>query len=53
MTARTGIGRVEVFGRSSEGLGVGRSDVIAGTSGNIVIDLNAGVGEIVVLQEAR
>lgn len=53
VTARTGVGRVEVFGRSSEGLGVGRSEVVAGTDGNIIIDLNAGVGEIVVLQEAR
>lgn len=49
--ARTGIGRVEVFGRSSEGLGVGRSDDFAGTSGTLILDLDAGVGEIVVTQE--
>ncbi len=49
--ARTGVGRVEVFGRSSEGLGVGRSDDVAGTSGTLILDLDAGVGEIVVTQE--
>lgn len=51
--ARTGIGRVEVFGRSSEGLGVGRSDDRDGTSGTLILDLDAGVGEIVVTQEGR
>ncbi len=51
VNARTGIGRVEVFGRSSEGLGVGRSDEIVGTSGTLILDLDAGVGEIVVTQE--
>jgi phage shock protein PspC (stress-responsive transcriptional regulator) len=49
--ARTGVGRVEVFGRSSEGLGVGRSDDVSGTSGTLILDLDAGVGEIVVTQE--
>ena len=53
ISARTGVGRVEVFGRSSEGLGVGRSDDIAGTSGTLILDLDAGVGEIVVTQEGR
>lgn len=51
--ARTGIGRVEVFGRSSEGLGVGRSDDRDGTAGTFILDLDAGVGEIVVTQEGR
>ena len=49
--ARTGVGRVEVFGRSSEGLGVGRSDDVSGASGTLILDLDAGVGEIVVTQE--
>jgi phage shock protein PspC (stress-responsive transcriptional regulator) len=49
--ARTGVGRVEVFGRSSEGLGVGRSDDVSGTSGTLILDLDAGVGEIVVTRE--
>ena len=49
--ARTGVGRVEVFGRSSEGLGVGRSDNVSGTSGTLILDLDAGVGEIIVTQE--
>ena len=51
--ARTGIGRVEVFGRSSEGLGVGRSDDRDGTTGTLILDLDAGIGEIVVTQEGR
>ena len=51
--ARTGIGRVEVFGKSSEGLGVGRSDDRDGTTGTLILDLDAGVGEIVVTQEGR
>ncbi len=51
INARTGIGRVEVLGRSSEGLGVGRSDAVVGTEGTLILDLDAGVGEIVVDQE--
>jgi phage shock protein PspC (stress-responsive transcriptional regulator) len=51
INARTGVGRVEILGRSSEGLGVGRSDDLRGTSGHLILDLDAGVGEIVVTQE--
>jgi hypothetical protein len=53
ISARSGVGRVEVFGRSSEGLGVGRSDEVTGTNGSLTLDLDAGVGEIVVKQEGR
>ncbi|MDF1595539.1 MAG: PspC domain-containing protein [Acidimicrobiia bacterium] len=51
INARTGVGRVEILGRSSEGLGVGRSDDLRGTSGTLILDLDAGVGEIVVTQQ--
>lgn len=51
INARTGVGRVEILGRSSEGLGVGRSDDLRGSSGTLILDLDAGVGEIVVTQE--
>lgn len=53
INARVGIGRVEVLGRSSEGLGVGRSDEVDGTAGTLILDLDGGVGEIVVIQEGR
>jgi len=53
INARVGIGRVEVLGRSSEGLGVGRSDEVEGSAGTLILDLDGGVGEIVVTQEGR
>ncbi|MDR9450985.1 MAG: PspC domain-containing protein [Acidimicrobiia bacterium] len=53
VNARAGVGQVEVFGRSSEGLGVGRSVTIAGVegAGDITVTARVGAGQIIVTQE--
>lgn len=51
--ARAGVGQLDVLGRTSEGLGVGRSLTLNGTAGggNIDVTLRVGAGEITVMQE--
>jgi hypothetical protein len=53
VNARAGVGQVEVFGRSSEGLGVGRSVTVAGVegAGDITLTARVGAGQIIVTQE--
>lgn len=53
VNARAGVGQVDVLGRSSEGLGVGRSMTIAGVdgAGDITITARVGAGQITVIQE--
>lgn len=41
-----GIGEVELFGRSSNGVGVDRSDTSDGESGTLTLDLSIGIGSI-------
>ena len=41
-----GIGEVELFGRSSNGVGVDRSDTSDGESGTLTLDLSIGIGTI-------
>jgi phage shock protein PspC (stress-responsive transcriptional regulator) len=51
--ARAGVGRVNILGRTSEGLGVGRSLTLEGRAGGGSISLTArvGAGQITVIQE--
>jgi hypothetical protein len=51
--ARAGVGQVEVLGRSSEGLGVGRTVRVAGIegAGMVTLDVRVGAGQITVTQE--
>jgi hypothetical protein len=53
--ARAGVGQVDVVGRTSEGLGVGRSIRIAGAqdAGDITLDVRVGAGQITVTQESN
>ena len=53
VNARAGVGQVDVLGRSSEGLGVGRSVTITGTegAGDITMTVRVGAGQITVSQE--
>jgi phage shock protein PspC (stress-responsive transcriptional regulator) len=53
VNARAGVGQVDVFGRSSEGLGVGRSMTVVGVegAGDITITVRVGAGQITVIQE--
>jgi phage shock protein PspC (stress-responsive transcriptional regulator) len=49
---RVGVGQFDVLGTTSEGLGIGRTIHISGTTGNAYINLDVGAGKIVVTQEA-
>jgi phage shock protein PspC (stress-responsive transcriptional regulator) len=51
--ARAGVGQLDVLGRASEGLGVGRSLTLDGTArgGSIGLTLRVGAGQITVIQE--
>lgn len=51
--ARAGVGQVDVLGRSSEGLGVGRTVRVAGIegAGMVTLDVRVGAGQITVTQE--
>jgi len=49
---RVGVGQFDVLGTTSEGLGIGRTIHISGTTGNAHINLDVGAGKIVVTQEA-
>lgn len=53
INARAGVGQVDVLGRSSEGLGVGRSMMVAGVegAGDITLTVRVGAGQITVSQE--
>ncbi len=55
VNARAGVGQVEVFGRSSEGLGVGRSVTVAGVegAGDVTVTARVGAGQIIVTQETN
>ncbi|MDH3260850.1 MAG: PspC domain-containing protein [Acidimicrobiia bacterium] len=53
VNARAGVGQIEIFGRTSEGLGVGRSTTVKGQAGagNITLSVRVGAGQITVYQE--
>lgn len=53
VNARAGVGQVQVFERSSEGLGVARSVTVAGGTGGGTVNVTArvGAGQILVTQE--
>ena len=53
VNARAGVGQVNVFGRSSEGLGVGRSVTVEGIegAGEVTMTVRVGAGQITVIQE--
>jgi phage shock protein PspC (stress-responsive transcriptional regulator) len=55
VNARAGVGQVDIFGRSSEGLGVGRSITVAGVegAGDITMTVRVGAGQITVSQETN
>ncbi len=55
VNARAGVGQVEVFGRSSEGFGIGRSASVTGPdgSGDITMTIRVGAGQITVNQESN
>ena len=55
INARAGVGQVNVFGRSSEGLGVGRSVTVDGLdgAGEITMTVRVGAGQITVSQETN
>lgn len=55
INARAGVGQVNVFGRNSEGLGVGRSVTVAGIegAGDITMTVRVGAGQITVIQETN
>jgi phage shock protein PspC (stress-responsive transcriptional regulator) len=54
VNARAGVGQVDVLGRSSEGLGVGRSVQATGSdgAGQVTLDVRVGAGQITVTQES-
>jgi len=55
VSARAGIGQVDVFGRLSEGLGVGRSATVEGPAGagDITLTVRVGAGQVTVTQESN
>jgi phage shock protein PspC (stress-responsive transcriptional regulator) len=54
VNARAGVGQIDVLGRTSEGLGVGRSVVVEGSAGagEITMTVRVGAGQITVFQES-
>ena len=55
VNARVGVGQIDVFGRTSEGLGVGRSVTVEGPTdgGEITLTVRVGAGQITVFQESN
>jgi phage shock protein PspC (stress-responsive transcriptional regulator) len=55
VNARAGVGQVDILGRSSEGLGVGRSVTVSGVegAGSITMTIRVGAGQITVSQETN
>ena len=55
VNARAGVGQVNVFGRNSEGLGVGRSVTVDGVdgAGDLTMTVRVGAGQINVFQETN
>jgi len=53
VNARAGVGQIDVLGRTSEGLGVGRSVTVEGPAGagDITMTVRVGAGQVTVIQE--
>jgi len=53
ISSRLGVGEFSVLGTTSQGLGIGRTIHLDGTSGSARIDLSVGAGKITVTQEGN